>query len=105
MRYQVLLAAALMMPGMSAWSQSEANEQQFAVGLETGGVWFSRNDIRIPSDTGTEFDMARLTGSGPDFFARIDGHWDINDRHGLRIVLAPREVSATGHLERSQHSA
>jgi hypothetical protein len=92
------MTAALLMPSVAAWGQSAQDDTRFGIGLETGGVRFSRNDIRIPGDTGTEFDMTRLTGSGPDFFARLDGQWDINDKHGLRVVLSPLEVSGTGEL-------
>jgi opacity protein-like surface antigen len=98
MRNRILLLAALLTTAATARAQTELDEQPFGIGLETGGVWFSRNDIRIPSDTGDEFDMTKLTGSGPDFFARLDGHWNINDKHGFRIVLAPLEVSGTGDL-------
>ncbi len=48
MRNRVLLLAALLMPGVAAWGQTDLEEQPFGIGLETGGVWFSRNDIRIP---------------------------------------------------------
>ena len=98
MRNLILLLTAFLLPGAAAWGQAGSGEQPFGIGLETGGVWFSRNDIRIPSDTGTEFDMTNLTGSGPNFFGRLDGQWNINDKHGLRIVLAPLEVSGTGEL-------
>jgi len=98
MRNQTLLLAALLLLGVETWGQTGPDEQPFGIGLETGGVWFSRNDIRIPSDAGTEFDMTKLTGSGPNFFGRLDGHWNINEKHGLRIVLAPLEVSGTGGL-------
>lgn len=43
--------------------------------------------------------MTDLTGSGPEFFARLEAHWQINDRHGLRLVIAPLELSGTGELE------
>ena len=36
------------------------------VGLEFGAVGFTKNDVRIPGNTGTKFDMTDLTGSGPD---------------------------------------
>jgi hypothetical protein len=98
MRNRILVLAALLMPWATASGQADLDEQSFGIGLETGGVWFSRNDVRIPSDTGTDFDMTTLTGSGPDFFTRLDGHWNINDKHGFRIVLAPLEVSGTGTL-------
>jgi hypothetical protein len=92
------MIATLLVPSMAAWSQPAGNDKRFGVGIETGGVGFSRNDIRIPGDTGTRFDMMDLTGSGPVLFARLDGHWDINAKHGLRVVLAPLEVSGTGDL-------
>ena len=98
MSIRILIIASLLLPGVAAWGEPGDNDKRFGVGLETGGLWFSRNDIRIPNDTGTRYDMTDLTGSGPDFFARIDGHWDINDKHGLRIVIAPLEVSGTGEL-------
>jgi hypothetical protein len=66
--------------------------------LEGGGVWLTRNDARIPADTGTEFDLRDLTGSGPAAYFRVGGEWNINDRHGLRVVLAPLEISGTGAL-------
>lgn len=96
---RTLAIAMLLLPGMAAGSESVQGERRFAVGLETGAARFSRNDTRIPGDTGTKFDMMDLTGSGPDFFARLGGSWDINDRHGLRVVLAPLEVSGTGDLQ------
>lgn len=98
MRNRILLFAALLLPGVGAWGQTHTDERTFGVGLEAGAVGFSRNDIRIPNDTGTRFDMSALTGSGPDFFARLDGYWNINEKHGLRVVLAPLEVSGTGDL-------
>ncbi len=69
-----------------------------SLALETGAVWFSRNDVRIPGDSGTKFDMLDLTGSGPEAFARLEGAWDFNQRHGIRLLVAPLEVSGTGAL-------
>jgi len=66
--------------------------------LESGGVWFSRNDVRIPGDGGTRFDMLDLTGKGPDPFIRLYATYDFNDRHSLRLTLAPLEVDGIGRL-------
>lgn len=65
---------------------------------EGGGAWFSRNDARIPSATGTDFDMRDLTGSGPDPYARLHATWAINTRHALRLTYAPLIVSGVGTL-------
>ena len=98
MRPEILMLSLLMLPGTAAWAQSEETSKRFGIGVETGALNFSKNDVRIPGTGGTRFDMTNLTGSGPEFFARLDGHWDINDKHGLRIVLAPLEVTGTGDL-------
>jgi hypothetical protein len=66
--------------------------------IESGGVWFSRNDTRIPGNSGTRFDMMDLTGTGPDPYFRLYATYDFNDRHSLRLTLAPLTVDGTGRL-------
>ncbi len=78
---------------------------RYGLGLELGPAWFSRNNVRIPGDDGTRFDMLDLTGKGPDFYARAEAWWDIDDKHGLRLVLAPLEVSGNGNLGRDPEFA
>lgn len=94
------LVVATLAPVETQGQSASADDRRFAVGLELGPFGFSKNDVRVPGDTGTRFDMTDLTGSGPDFFARLDGHWNINEKHSLRLVLAPLEVSGTGELAR-----
>ena len=92
---RVVAALVLSVP---AWGQaSEASEGSFAIGLESGPLRFSRNDVRIPGDGGTEFDMTGLTGSEAEFL-RVEARWQIDERHGVRLVLAPLEVSGSGQL-------
>lgn len=67
--------------------------------VESGAVWFSRNDTRIPGDTGTRFDMLDLTGSGPAPYVRLYGTYAFNDRHALRLTIAPSEIDGTGTLK------
>jgi hypothetical protein len=67
--------------------------------LESGGVWFSRNDARIPGDDGTKFDLLDLTGNGPDPYVRVYATYAFNDRHALRLTLAPLTVDGTGRLK------
>jgi len=66
--------------------------------LEGGGVWFSKNEARIPGDDGTRFDLLDLTGKGPDAFVRVSATYDFNSRHALRLTLAPLKVDGTGRL-------
>ncbi|MEE4250513.1 MAG: hypothetical protein V2I38_07985 [Alcanivoracaceae bacterium] len=69
--------------------------------LESGAVWLSRNDVRIPNDTGTRFDLLELTGKGADPYARLYASHDFNERHSLRLTLAPLRVSGTGTLSKN----
>lgn len=67
--------------------------------LEGGPVWQSRNDVQIPNDeTGTRFSLVDVTGNGPWPSARLYVTWNISDRHGLRILLAPLTISETATL-------
>jgi hypothetical protein len=68
---------------------------------ESGAVWFSRNDVRIPGDTGTKFDMLDLTGKGPDPYVRLYATYAFNRRHALRLTVAPLEAEGTGALKES----
>ncbi len=67
--------------------------------LEAGPVWFSRNNARIPGDTGTRFDMLDLIDDGPLPYARLRATYDFNARHALRLELAPLGVEGTGVLD------
>jgi len=89
------------LPGQAA----EPSGGRIGIGLETGALRLARNDARIPGDTGTEFDVTTLTGEDAGAFVRVDAHWRIDARHGLRVVLAPLEVSGTGRLARETRFA
>lgn len=67
---------------------------------ETGAVWFSRNDVRIPNEGGTKFDMIDLIGKGPSAYFRIRIGYHFSDRHYVRGLFAPLEVSGTAELDR-----
>lgn len=74
-------------------------ESDFAVELEAGPVWQSRNDVQIPNDEdGTRFSLVDLAGNGPWASGRLYVTWNIKRRHGLRALLAPLSYSETGVL-------
>ena len=75
---------------------SSATAGELDVQFEGGGVWFSRNDVRIPGDGGTRFDLLDLTGQGPDPYVRVCATYAFNGRHALRLTLAPLIVEGTG---------
>lgn len=76
-----------------SWAQSY-------VRFEGASVWQSRNDQRIPGNTGTEFSIADFD-KGPFFGYRLYvGHlW--GDRHEVRLLYAPLEFDVSGQLSRA----
>ena len=85
-------AALLLMPGLSTAQTSAAADRAptFAIELEGGPVWQSYNDVEIPNDgTATRFSLSDLVGSGPWAAARVYVTWNVGERHGLRLLVAP----------------
>lgn len=68
--------------------------------LEGGALWQSRNDVQIPNDvTGTRFSLVDVVGKGPWPATRLYATWNISEKHGLRLLLAPLSVTETAELE------
>ena len=92
-----IIAALLLstiVPGASA-----SDTPRFALELEGGAVWQSRNDVQIPNDvTGTRFSIVDVIGKGPWPAGRHYLTWNINTKHGLRALLAPLSVTETGNI-------
>jgi len=78
-------------------SVSAQDVSGFVIELEAGPVWQSRNDVQIPNtDAGTRFSLVDLAGKGPLPAARLYLTWNINNRHSLRVLLAPLAYTETG---------
>ena len=75
-----------------------AADLDWRLGVEAGPVWQSRNDVQIPGDTGTRFSLVDIVGSGPFPYVRVELTYQINDKHGLRFLLAPLSYTETGLL-------
>ena len=77
-----------------------AETPTFILELEAGPVWQTSNDVQVPNDeTGTRFSLADLVGSGPWPAGRAYLTWNLNDRHGLRLLLAPLSYTETGRFD------
>lgn len=94
-------ATYTLITGMLAWGcgSATAGEQRWNIGVETGAVWQSSNDVQIPGDTGTRFSLTDLAGEGPFPFVRLELFYDIAPRHQLRFLVAPLEYTETGMLD------
>ena len=97
--YISLLLAVLLAGAKPAFGSDNDILSRFAVELEGGAVWQSKNDVQIPnSEEGTRFSLLDIQGSGPWPAARIYLTWNINQRHSLRALLAPLSITETGLL-------
>lgn len=65
--------------------------------VEAGAAWQSYNDVEIPNDgSATRFSLYDLAGSGPWPAARLYVTWNVAERHGVRLLLAPFSLTETG---------
>jgi hypothetical protein len=94
------LACLLSLATASAAPAAEPNGwSRFSIELEAGPVGQTRNDVQIPGDTGTEFSLKDLTGSGPYPAGRITFDWNMRQRHGLRLIVAPLQFDGRGSFD------
>jgi len=95
--WPVLLLLGMAWSG-AALAQSNGVTPANSLDLELGWFTFTRNDVRIPGDTGTKFaldDLIDTSGAS----ARLQGTWWLNERHAFRLTAAPLSASGTGVLD------
>ncbi|MEJ2504497.1 MAG: hypothetical protein P8177_14505, partial [Gemmatimonadota bacterium] len=91
------LATAGLLAGSSAAPVVAQEEPTLEIEVEAGPVWQSSNDVEVPNDgSATRFSLYDLAGAGPWAGGRLYVTWNINDRHGLRLLLAPFSLTETG---------
>lgn len=74
-----------------------AQVPRFEIELEGGPAWQSYNDVEIPNDgSATRFSLYDLAGSGPWPAGRLYVTWNVAERHGLRLLLAPFSLTESG---------
>lgn len=79
-----------------------AQSNAFALDLKLsfGSSFQQSNDVQIPNDnTGTRFSLNDIAGEGPWSGARIEALWNINDKHAVRVLLAPLSYSEQGVID------
>jgi hypothetical protein len=99
----VLLLLTAACPGfLGAAAQPSAQPEAGHIGglsveVEAGPVWQGRNDVEIPNDgTATRIAVEELIGRGPSFSWRVYLSYDFNERHGLRLLVAPLTIEGDG---------
>jgi len=88
----VIVAALVFLAGESSRAGGPVE-----IELEAGPVWQGKNDLRIPNDaTATRFSLVDVVGTGPFGAGRATVLVGIGDRHQLRGLAAPLDISASG---------
>ena len=94
-----LLAFLIILSAVSPIQAFAQERERFALEIEGGPFWQSRNDVRIPNETGTKFSLIDVIGKGPYGAFRMEAAFDLNEKHGFRAVFAPLRIGETGTLE------
>lgn len=102
MRYLATLALIWTLVSVTLIPSAKASETEtprWLLELEGGPVWQSKNDVQVPNDaSGTRFSLIDLTGNGPWPAFRFYATWNITQKHGLRVLLAPLSITETAPL-------
>lgn len=93
-----LLAAGLCAATALAVPAHAQNWSASRVELEAGATFQSRNDLQVPGNTGTRFDLDRLQGSPVSPLLRAAVDWDPWARHGFRLSYQYLRNEGTGTL-------
>jgi len=80
-------------PSLPAFAGVEAD-------IETGVVFASRNDTRIPGKGGSDLSLVSDLSTPPAPFFRLRLGYRIARRHLVTVLYAPLQVNAKGTLER-----
>ncbi|NBX92892.1 MAG: hypothetical protein EBQ85_06630 [Proteobacteria bacterium] len=70
------------------WGDEQVINKKWFAEMEAGSVWQSRNDVRIPSDTGTAFSLNDF-GTGPVLAGRVYFGYRWSERSEFRVLFAP----------------
>jgi len=82
----------------AALSAQTSDFPRFALEVEGGAVWSSRNDVRIPPVGGTPYTLQDLTGNGPGGYFRVYANLNLARKHSLRFLAAPIRLRGTGNF-------
>jgi len=93
MRTTVFVVGVMCLASARAWAGVEAE-------VEAGFVFTSRNDARIPGDSGTKISLADDLSTKPAPVFRLRLGYRIADRHLITALYAPLQVNATGSVDR-----
>jgi hypothetical protein len=92
--------AVFLFPALILLAPSPARaEARWFADLETGVVFSTLNDVRIPGDTGTDLSLTDELETPPDHFFRLRAGVTLAGRHNIFVLFAPLRLRAQGTLD------
>ena len=98
---RILLVLSLLLSAPVLFAQNVSSlESPWQFSLEGGALYQTISDVEIPPGTGTRFSLVDAVGPGPLPFVRFEAKYAINNKHRMRLLLAPLEIEAHGQLDK-----
>ncbi len=69
------------------------------IDLDAGAGWIPRNEAAFPGDSGSRFDLARASTSGPVPVFRGEAVWPASPQTEWRLLAAPFRAAEGGRLD------
>jgi len=91
---RIVSLSALLLSAVGLWADGFLE-------VEGGAAFTGYNDLRIPSDTGSQISLATDTVPNPAFAFRVRGGYTFADRHSIMVLVAPLTVRGSGTLDRT----
>jgi hypothetical protein len=97
MRFRVLAAIA---PAMAVFASAAVAQDRSAwrLDLESGATFQTKNEVRNPGNTGTQFNLNALQGDPVSPFFRATLAWDPWQRHGFLVAYQYLRNEGSGTL-------
>jgi hypothetical protein len=73
---------------------------EWSLDVEGGWVWCTKNDVRVPGDTGTPFSLANDLSIESKSVFRLRLGYQFHPRHSLSVLYAPLTLNAEGSVDR-----
>jgi hypothetical protein len=90
--FAILLAGSLV---------AASADDRFSLDVESGAVWASKADVRIPNTGGTFFSLpGDLEARDPRAFFRGRTTWHLGKHHDISLLYAPLEMDFRGQFAR-----
>lgn len=92
--HRAALITVFSVMAFTATKSVHADNRSLQVRLSAGSSWQQSNDVQIPNnEVSSRFSLSDAVGDEVLPFIRLEASWSLNERHGVRVLLAPLEYT------------